>query len=71
MDVAEMETDNDTKNQVKTIIKGPPGFEPETYRSAVDCSTTELWTLGCLLDKFLLDHLLGHCFYLGKSGHPS
>ena len=23
--------------------KGTPGFEPGTYRSAVDCSTTELY----------------------------
>jgi hypothetical protein len=25
--------------------KGPPGFEPGTYRTAADCSTAELWTL--------------------------
>ena len=26
--------------------KGTPGFEPGTYRSAVDCSTTELYPRG-------------------------
>ena len=25
--------------------QGAPGFEPGTYRSAVDCSTTELYPL--------------------------
>ena len=27
-------------------IKGPTGIEPVTYRSAVDCSTTELYLLA-------------------------
>ena len=29
----------------KKIEQGAPGFEPGTYRSAVDCSTTELYPL--------------------------
>ena len=30
------------KRNVNKKEEGPPGFEPGTYRSAVDCSTTEL-----------------------------
>ena len=32
------------KNLKKRKVKGALGFEPRTYRSAVDCSTTELYT---------------------------
>ena len=36
-------TVNEEVERPSESIKGTPGFEPGTYRSAVDCSTTELY----------------------------
>ena len=40
-----------SKRKAKT--QGAPGFEPGTYRSAVDCSTTELYPHDCCTESFL------------------
>ena len=43
------------KNSTIFILeKGAPRFELETYRSAVDCSTTELYTRKSHLSKLEL-----------------
>ena len=32
----------------KSLFQGTHGFEPWTYRTAADCSTTELYPQGCI-----------------------
>ncbi len=36
--------------QIFVKFKGAPGFEPGTSRSAVECSTTELYPLSMVLN---------------------
>ena len=39
-------------------IEGTLGFEPRTYRSAVDCSTTELYPHACYRANTALTRVL-------------
>ena len=39
--------------------EGAPGFEPGTSRSAVECSTTELYPQMILLDQFCILKCIG------------
>jgi len=41
------------KKQKKAKIQETPGFEPGTSRSAVECSTTELYPLAMFSDNLL------------------
>ena len=41
---------------MKMSLQGAPGFEPGTSRSAVECSTTELYPLGNMKVLVKIEH---------------
>ena len=43
-----------SRKKVEKIFKGAHGFEPWTYRTAADCSTTELYPLLLSPDRYHL-----------------